>query len=233
MSLDYDRQFLTRLLEPVTTVAKAPLTRLPSEELKHGTTIGAFVVEDGSKALAFSDGKVSMGGSPVHMSYRKMLHVDPFTIMLFSGSPSLAVRVGRALRSWVGYREDTTNAPMTPRGKELALETMLMQGIGLMGAGILLAPILATYDAQKKRVRLFNFGPDGSMTEHDRYTVSGSGMPSRLILRERWSPGMSVAAGVELIRRLITEIPETVDSFSGGKPSIDLIGPEGISTVEA
>jgi 20S proteasome alpha/beta subunit len=121
---------------------------------------------------------------------------------------------------------------MTSRGKELALETMLMQGIGLAGAGILLAPILVTYDTQKQRIRLFNFGPDGSMTEHDRFTVSGSGARARLLLGERWKPSLSVAEGAALIRQLILEIPDRVDSFSGGTPSIDLVGPDGISTVE-
>lgn len=232
MSLELDRQVLARLLEPVTAAARSPLTLLPETELKHGTTIGAFVIEDGSRALAFSDGKVSMGNEPVHMTYRKMLQVDPHTDMLFSGSPSLAVRVGRALRNWVGYREDTTNLPMTPRGKELALESMLMQGIGLAGAGILLAPILVTYDPQKERIRLFNFGPDGSMTEHTNFTVSGSGARARLVLGERWKPGLTVEEGAALVRRLIREIPETIDSFSGGTPSIDLVGPGGISVVE-
>ena len=232
MSLDIDRLVLQRLLEPVTATARTPLTALPSAELKHGTTIGAFTIEGGARALAFSDGKVSMGNEPVQMNYRKMLQVDPHTMMLFSGSPSLAVRVGRALRSWVGYREDTTNLPMTSRGKELALETMLMQGIGLAGAGILLAPILVTYDAQKQRIRLFNFGPDGSMTEHDQFTVSGSGARARLLLGERWKPTLSVAEGATLVRQLIREIPDRVDSFSGGTPSIDLVGPDGISTLE-
>jgi 20S proteasome alpha/beta subunit len=71
------------------------------------------------------------------------------------------------------------------------------------------------------------------MTEHPEFTASGSGARVRLILKERWRPGMSVAEGAGAIRQLIREtIPTTVDSFSGGTPSIDLVGPDGITTVE-
>jgi 20S proteasome alpha/beta subunit len=207
-------------------------------QLKHGTTIGALLVDDGKRAVAFSDGKVSMGHEPVHLGYRKMMAVDSHTVLLFSGSPSLAVQYGRAVRNWIGYRQDTTNGPMTARAKELAIEGILLRGISLLGAGILLAPIMVTYDHAKGRVRLFNFGPEGSMTEHDRFTTSGSGMSvrhridERLQERDRSGAGsLTLPEGIAMARDFIANIGK-VDSMSGGKLSMDIVGPDGVVTME-
>lgn len=228
MSWDFDQQMMTRLMAPITAALAQPLQKIPAEQLMHGTTIGAFAIENGTRAVAFSDGKVSMGNEPVHLAYCKMAIVDPHSVLLFSGSPSLAVQYSRALRSWIGYREDTTNEPMAVRAKELTLESMLLRGIGLMGAGIMLAPILATYDPQKKCARLFSFGPEGSMMERPDFTTSGSGHSIRHTLKERWRSDMSKDEGVAMAQKLIDKDIVNIDSFSGGKVSIAVIGPEGV-----
>jgi 20S proteasome alpha/beta subunit len=233
MTWQYDQDVLTRLTSCLTAAGKGASPALPQGMLMHGTTIGAILVEGRKRALAFSDGKVSLANEPVHMAYRKMMAIDSHSVLLFSGSPVLAVQYGRVLRSWIGYRQDTTNEQMNARAKELTLESLLLRGLSLAGAGILLAPILVTFDHQKGCVRLFNFGPDGSMTEHQDVAASGSGHSVRILLKESWREAGTLDEAIVLARKLIAQnIPNEIDSFSGGKISMDVVGPDGVTTIQ-
>ncbi len=233
-----DELFLARLLAPIREVCeRAPETLgVHGEKALHGTTIGAFIVAKGKFAVAFSDGKVSMGSTPVSMTYRKMFTVDRYSRLLISGSPVLGMKYASAIRSYLGYLQDVSDQNITARAKVKALSATLFHGIGLMGAGILCAPILVTYDIKGKvRARIFSMGADGSEVEQDRLAVSGSGSGIEGRLRERYEGlggiDMDVDAGIELAKIAIHIMAPNADSFSGGKVSIDLIGPDGAGTI--
>ena len=235
MSYELDELLIARITAPLRRAYEhAPLTLgLHTDKLLHGTTIGAFIVDNGQRAVAFSDGKVSMGNKPVHLAYRKILTVDRFTRLLISGSPVLGVEYARVLRSYIGYREDTSGQPMSARAKVHFLMRQLKGGLGLMGAGILCAPILVTYDTREKMcARIFSLGPDGSEIPHLDFASGGSGSNIDIDLRRSWRPGMSADEGIALAHQVITTVAPEIDSFSGGKVSIDLIGPEGARIIE-
>lgn len=235
MLFEQDQEFLAQLLAPVRQLLERPPESLGpfAGTLLHGTTIGAFIVGDGQYVVAFSDGKVSMGSKPVHLNYRKIFKIDRRTRMLISGSPVLGMAYAKALRAWIGYLEDTSGQRITARAKIGTLSNTLFRGIGLMGAGIVCAPIIATYDAkEKKRARIWDLGAEGSEVEQTErgFCVGGSGATIEPLLNEKYptagGKSMSIDAGVELARRVIDQIPKS-DSFSGGKVSIDVIGPNG------
>jgi 20S proteasome alpha/beta subunit len=201
--------------------------------LPHGTTIGAFFIEGGARALVFSDGKVSMGSKPVHLAYRKIFTVDRFSRLAISGSPVLGAAYAASMKAWIGYREDTSDQPVSARAKSRFLGRLLMSGMNLMHAGIVCAPIFVTFDAREKKcARIFMFSAEGSEIESDTFSTSGSGTNVDVSLIDYWKPGMSLDDGVALARRTILGLAPKIDSFSGGKISIDLVGPEGAQTLE-
>ena len=235
MSYELDERFIARITAPIRTVCEHAPVSLQGQAgvLLHGTTIGAFMVDDGQAAIAFSDGKVSMANKPVHMAYRKILSVDRYTRLLISGSPSVGFAHAGALKAWVGYREDTSNQPVSARAKARFLARLLMGSLSLTAAGIICMPILATYDVREKKcARIFSLGPDGSEVEHSDWSTSGSGADIDVWFRKAWRTGLTVDEGIALARDTIKTLAPDIDSFSGGKVSIDVIGPDGARTVE-
>ena len=229
-----DEEVWTRLTANVARLSAGPSPSLGAltDKMLHGTTIGAILVEGGQKVVVFSDGKVSMGNKPVSLVYRKIMSVDQFTRLLISGSPGISMEYAAILKSWIGYSEDTNNRLMTARAKVRALARLLLGGIGLAGAGIVCSPILATYDAlEKRRARIWSLGFDGSEVEYTDCTADGSGGNVDIFLHERWRPEFTEDEGIRLAREAIEVKISHIDSFSGGKVSIDVIGPDGIRLV--
>lgn len=228
-----------RFIERITATVRQAQTHGPftlgehAANLPHGTTIGAFFVDNGAQALVFSDGKVSMGNKPVHLAYRKIFTVDRYSRLAISGSPVLGAAYAASMKAWIGYREDTSDQPVSARAKARFLGRLLMGGMNLMHAGIVCAPIFVTYDArEKKRARIFMFSGEGSEIESDSFSTSGSGTNVDVSLIDYWRPDLSVDDGIALARRTILGLAPKIDSFSGGKVSIDLIGPDGARVIE-
>lgn len=238
MSYELDERFIERITAAVRQAnAHGPASLDDrASQFPHGTTIGAFFIDEGRRALVFSDGKVSMGNKPVNLDYRKILTVDRFSRMAISGSPVLGAAYAASMKAWIGYREDTSGQPVSARAKARFLGRLLMGGINLMNAGIVCAPIFVTFDQrEKKRARIFLFSAEGSELEQQLFATSGSGGNIDVWLRKALKvPGtnLTLDEGVALAREAIHEVAPDNDSFSGGKVSIDLVGPDGAQTIE-
>jgi len=238
VSYELDERFIERITATVRQAnLNAPVTLgEESGKMPHGTTIGAFLINNGSHALVFSDGKVSMGNKPVNLAYRKIFTVDRHSRMAISGSPVLGAAYAASMKAWIGYREDTTDQPVSARAKARFLGRLLMSGINLMHAGIVCAPIFVTYDRREKKcARIFLFSGEGSEIEQPLFATSGSGGDIVIWLRKALKgpgSGLSMDEGIALAREAINEVAPDNDSFSGGKVSIDLVGPEGARTIE-
>jgi 20S proteasome alpha/beta subunit len=245
VSYELEEQFIARLTAPLRHLSEHPPQTLgmhlgqlfrgttdPGPFL-HGTTIGAFTIEHGQRALAFSDGKVSMGNVPVHLAYRKILEIDHYTRMLIAGSPVVGMHHAAAIKAWIGFREDTTGEQVSARAKVKFLSRLLLGSINLMHTGIVCAPILVTYDIRRKKAaRIFSLGVDGSEIEHTDCTAGGSGASVNVLLKNAWRADLTFNDGVALAQKLILETAPQNDSFSGGKVSIDLVGPDGARTIQ-
>ncbi len=229
-----DENIRALLLAPVEHAARSLDGASPAslrEWTLHGTTIGAMLIEHGRSAVIFTDGRMSMANLIVSEEYRKIQSIDPFTRMLISGSPGLCIANARALRAWIGYLEDSRQQHIPVRAKVNFLETTLMGQLGLLARGIVCAPILAAYDHEKGRTRIFTIGLDGSTNETQNYVMGGSGFHSLNHLKKVWHPGLTAIEGVAMAREIVS-LSKDGDSGSGGRIQIELIGPDGIRPQE-
>lgn len=217
---------------------RAAIAQLRESNLSHGTTIGAFLVDNGRAAVALSDGKVSMGPRIASLDFRKILPLDSHTVLLMAGSPVLGLLTGRLLRAYIRSYQDLRNGrPMStdPKKKRLARELLGM--FGLAASGILLAPILATYDTYKGRARIFSYSMEGSFNERtdndarlDGYATGGSGADIHKVIKERRRPAMSIDDGIALAEHLVKDTAED-DSGSGGRAFVYVLDRDGARLV--
>jgi len=217
---------------------RAAISRLREEDLSHGTTIGAFLVDSGNAAIALSDGKVSMGPRIANLDFRKVLPLDSHTVLLMAGSPVLGLLTGRLLRAYIrSYQDLRMGRPMStdPKKKRLARELLGM--LGLAASGILLAPILATYDVYKRRARIFSYSMEGSFNERtdnnermNGYATGGSGADIHKVIKGQRRPDMSVDDGIALAEDLVRDTAED-DSGSGGRAFVYVLDRDGARLV--
>jgi proteasome beta subunit len=241
--LDDQRRMLAELRRPLLETQRAFTALTPTQQMEaagmvpHGTTIGAFLVTDGQALVAFSDGKVSMGTRIAAMDYRKLVTLDSHTAMLIAGSPVMAQRMALLMRSYIrAYQDIRMGKPMSTDAKRKRLALELLGTFGLATSGLILAPILATYDREKGRARIFAYSPEGSFNErrdvgdaHGGYATNGSGEGVYKLIKKARRPGMSVDDGIALAHELVRDAAED-DSASGGSTFIAVIDRDGIRT---
>jgi len=210
---------------------RAALAQIKESNLAHGTTIGAFLVDGGQTVVAFSDGKVSMGTQAVALDYRKGLPLDSHTVLLMAGSPVLGTLTARLLRAYIrSYQDLRMGRPMSADPKKTRLARELLGMFGLAASGILLAPILATYDVYKKRARVFGYSMEGSFNERHDYATGGSGASVYKVIKERRKADMTPDEGVALAEYLVKDTTED-DIGSGGRAFVYLLDSNGTRLV--
>jgi 20S proteasome alpha/beta subunit len=239
-----DRQrMLAALRRPLMDAQRAFATLTPTQQMEaskmvpHGTTIGAFLVAGGQAVVAFSDGRVSIGSRIASQDYRKVVTLDSHTAMLIAGSPVIAQRFAQMMQVFIrAYQDLRLGKPMSVDAKRKRLARELLGAFGLAAHGLILAPILATYDRGKRRARIFAYGPEGSFSERrdtgdstNGYATSGSGEGVYKLIKERRRLDMSVDDGVTLAQYLVADSAED-DSGSGGTTFVAVIDRDGIRT---
>ena len=230
------------------SVALAPIRELVANMLRHlngssnlkdnispwhGTTIAAFLVDNGKTIVTVSDGKVSDGQIlyAASLDFPKVVEIDRSTVMLFAGAAGFAALYSRILKNWVETMERVREVRLSARAKVNMLSRMLRESLPLAASGFPVVAILATFD-ERRGARIFLFTPDGSNVRRESYAILGSGKVGEGILLERWHPDMKRNAGIKLAKRLIKANSTNLDAATGGRIFIKILDENGVESVD-
>lgn len=216
-----------------------PLANLLVNSL-HGTTIGAFKVDDGKAVVAFSDGKVSEGQAlePVSLDFAKVLRLDSHSLFLIAGVASLAMLYYKILETQFSVYEKVIKKPLSTAGKKRRIEDLLMRNMHLAAQGAIVMPLFVTHD-KSHGVRIYTLSADGCATIKD-YAFGGSGRLAKGAYEEkRVALGiphgkmvpMSQEEGIAFARNYITTASQ-IESGSGGTKFIRVLSADGIQDIE-
>ena len=199
----------------------------------HGTTIAAFLVDNGKTIVAVSDGKVSEGQMlyAASLDFPKVVEIDRSTIMLFAGAAGFAALYSRILKNWVETMERVREVRLSARAKVNMLARMLRESLPFAASGFPVMAILATFD-ERKSARIFLFSPDGSNIQRESYAILGSGKVGEGVLVERWHPDMNRNEGIILAKRLVKVNATNLDSATGGQIFIKVLDENGVESVD-
>jgi len=199
----------------------------------HGTTIAAFLVENGKSIINVSDGKVSEGQMlyPVSLEFPKMVEIDKETVMLFAGSVGFAVMYSKILKNWVETMERIREERLSTKAKVNMLSRILREGLPLTVSGFPVGAILSAFD-KRRGARIFLFTPDGSSVLRDSYAIFGSGKVGEGILVERWKPDLTRKEGIKVAKRLVKANASNLDSATGGHIFIKVLDENGIESID-
>ncbi len=199
--------------------AGAAAEHLPAQA--EGTTILAVRYQSG--VMVAGDRRATTGNVVVHDRADKVLCIDDAVVMALSGSPAMAVEIGRLLEMTFQHYRRSQLQPLSLDGKLRVLSrlirenlTMAMQGIGAV------VPILAAYDDAADAGRIYFYDLLGAQFESVDFCTTGSGahiIRGALYYLDRWGPvplaSMDEVAALELVGRML-ETAARYDTAPGG-----------------
>jgi proteasome beta subunit len=166
--------FLT-MVAPELLPAAADLTAVGSagQQLPHGTTIVAAVCAGG--AVMVGDRRVTAGNVITQRDFEKVFRGDEFSCVGIAGVAGVAVDMVRLFQVELEHYEKLEGRSLSLEGKANRLAGLVKSNLGIAMQGLVAVPILAGYDEEARRGRIFSYTADGGRYEEQRFASIGSG----------------------------------------------------------
>jgi len=156
--------------------------------LPHGTTIVAAVCAGG--VVMAGDRRVTAGSVIAQRNFEKVFRSDEFSCVGIAGVVGLAVDMVRLFEVELEHYEKLEGRSLSLEGKANRLAGLVKSNLGIAMQGLVAVPILAGYDEEARRGRIFSYTADGGRYEEQRFASIGSGRCSR-VARSRSSTAMT------------------------------------------
>lgn len=201
-------EFLTRLNGPVT------LPGAMSADIPHGTTIVALTCSDG--VVMAGDRRATMGNLIAQRDIEKVFPADEHAIIGIAGAAGLAVELVRLYQVELEHYEKIEGVALTLDGKANRLATMLRGNLGLAMQGLAVVPLLAGFDLDARRGRIFSYDVTGGRYEERDYHAVGSGSVfARGSLKKLYRTGLPSQQAVTVAIEALYDAADD-DSATGG-----------------
>lgn len=163
------------MVAPELLPAAADLTAVGSagQELPHGTTIVAAVCAGG--VVMAGDRRVTAGSMIAQRDFEKVFRSDEFSCVGIAGVAGVAVDMVRLFQVELEHYEKLEGWSLSLEGKANRLAGLVKGNLGIAMQGLLAVPILAGYDEEARRGRIFSYTADGGRYEEQRFASIGSG----------------------------------------------------------
>ena len=207
----------------------------------HGTTILAFHFSEG--VLVAGDRRATASNRIMSNRVDKILEIDSSALLAISGSPAMALEMGRILDHSLKFYRRSQLAEISLEGKLRILAQLLKDNLPMAVEGIgAVAPLFIARDGDA--VRIYFYDILGAHFEGVEFSVGGSGSPEvQGILRflDRWGDknlrSLTREEALLLSLRLL-ETASYFDSATGGVggqdpvyPVVRILTPQALETV--
>ncbi|MSS45453.1 proteasome subunit beta [Cutibacterium sp. WCA-380-WT-3A] len=200
------RRVAPELLPPTTVDNSVP------ELARHGRTVvairysgGVAVAADLGSALARRLGQTDID---------RILGTDDRCVIGIAGAAGLAGEMLRLFQAEVDHLEKIQAQRISMDGRAVRLSSLVRSNGTMMAQGLAVTPLLAGWDDQAHRGRIFSYDGTGGRTEEHSHACVGSGaLFASGVLNENFRAGMDRDESVALaIRALATAISDDATS---------------------
>jgi proteasome beta subunit len=144
-----------------------------SKHIPHGTTIVAAVSADG--VVMAGDRRATAGNTIAHRSLEKVFRSDEYTCIGISGAVGFGFELIKLFQVELEHYEKLEGRSLSLEGKANRLAGLVRSNLGAAMQGFVVVPLLAGYDEETARGRIFSYDPTGGWYEEQRFTGVGSG----------------------------------------------------------
>jgi proteasome beta subunit len=197
------------------------------EDLAHATTVLAMRYRDG--VVLCADRQAS-AGMIANRDMHKVAEADRHTAIAISGVAATGIQFIKMAQLSFEHYEKMRGTSLSLAGKANYLGPIIMQNN--MTTGLTVLPLLAGYDLNHERGRVFEYDGAGGCYEKDDYTVIGSGGSFALgALRLGFKEDMSEDEALTLAALAIYEAGDN-DLYTGGPDFVRGIFPILVKVTE-
>lgn len=198
--------------EPLAGVA----SELPSKGITfpHGTTIAALRYAEG--IVIAGDRRATEGNFIAHRRIEKVFAADKYSAVGIAGAAGPAVEMVRLFQTQLEHYEKVEGVNLSLEGKANQLSQMIRANLSMAMQGLVIVPLFAGWDLQRKVGRIFTYDVTGGRYEEVAYHAIGSGgKDARTTIKLGIKEGMTRAEGVSLAVAALYEAADE-DSATGG-----------------
>ena len=198
-------------LLPASPHATAPA---PGVEVPHGTTIVAAVCADG--VVMAGDRRATSGNLISQRDIDKVFRSDEFSCVGIAGAAGIGIEIVRLFQVELEHYEKLEGRSLSLEGKANRLGGLVRGNLGAAMQGLVAVPLLAGYDEETGRGRIFNYDVTGGRYEEQRFSSMGSGSVfARGAMKKLYRDGMSTDDVVLACMQALYDAADD-DSATGG-----------------
>ena len=183
-------------------------------DLPHGTTIVSALCADG--VVMAGDRRATAGNLIAQRNFEKVFRTDEFTCVGIAGVAGIGVDLVRLFQVELEHYEKLEGRSLSLEGKANRLAGLVRSNLGGAMQGLVAVPMLAGYDQEQSRGRIYSFDVTGGRYEEQRFFCIGSGSVfARGALKKLYRDGMSVDDVVLTLMHALYDAADD-DSATGG-----------------
>jgi proteasome beta subunit len=202
----------------------------PGPDIAHGTTIVAAIC-DGGVVMA-GDRRATAGNMISQRDIEKVFRGDEFSCAGIAGVAGIGIDLLRLFSVELEHYEKLEGRMLSLEGKANRLAGLVKSNLGAAMQGLVAVPLLAGFDLETERGRIYNFDVAGGKYEEQRFASIGSGSVfARGSLKKLYRDGMSAEEVVLVLMQALYDAADD-DSATGGPDMSRRIYPS-IATVTA
>ncbi|MFN8126929.1 MAG: proteasome subunit beta [Candidatus Nanopelagicales bacterium] len=180
----------------------------------HGTTIVAVTFADG--VVIAGDRRATMGNLIASRDIEKVFAADDHTGVGIAGTAGIAVEMVRLYQVELEHYEKIEGMPLSMEGKANRLATMLRGNLGLALQGLSAVPLMAGYDTEEGRGRIFSYDVTGGRyEEHDHHSIGSGSLFARGSIKKLYDPGHDRGDAIAVVLQALYDAADD-DSATGG-----------------
>ncbi len=207
--------------EPFTGAASELLAKGIS--VPHGTTIAALRYAEG--IVMAGDRRATEGNFIAHRRIEKVFAADKYSAVGIAGAAGPAVEMVRLFQTQLEHYEKVEGVNLSLEGKANQLSQMIRSNLTMAMQGLVIVPLFAGWDLNRKIGRIFTYDVTGGRYEEVAYHSIGSGgKDARTTIKLGIKEGMSRSEAVALAISALYEAADE-DSATGGPDLIRGIYP--------
>jgi proteasome beta subunit len=223
-------ELLPGAMHPDSVRQAAPGGAGAAADIPHGTTI-VTAVGDGGVVMA-GDRRATSGNMISQRDIEKVFRSDEYSCIGIAGVAGIGIDMVRLFSVELEHYEKLEGRSLSLEGKANRLAGLVRSNLGGAMQGLVAVPLLAGYDEDTSRARIFSFDVAGGKYEEQRFATIGSGSVfARGSLKKLYRDGMSLP---DVVLALIEALYDAADddSATGGPDMTRRIYPV-VATVTA
>ncbi len=198
--------------------------------LPTATTILAMCYQDG--VLIAGDRRAVEGHRIASRRIEKVFKTDSYSAIGVAGVAALCLDLAKLFCTELEHYEKIEGEQLMLDGKANKLAHMLKQNFPMAMQGLVVVPIFAGYDPQRKTGRIFKYDVIGGLYEEEGYYATGSGgRDAGNSIKKRYRPDMDEEQAIKIAVEALLDASEE-DAATGGPDALRRIYPN-LKTVTA